>query len=80
MEGVLAVIEVKTKLDKGTLEESVLNTQNAKKLQKIAFYPPGNIVNSWMLYGKKHDYFPIMGYIFAFQSIQLKNSASDLMR
>lgn len=78
VEGVLAAIEVKTKLDKSTLEESVLNIQNAKKLQKAAFYPTGNIVDSWVLYGIKYDYFPMMGYIFAFKSIQLESLGQRL--
>ena len=78
VEVVFAVIEVKTKLDQGALEESILNIQNAKKLQKDAFYPTRNISDTWQLYGKKYDYFPIMGYIFAFQSIQLEKIGKRL--
>lgn len=73
VEGVLASIEVKSKLNKATLKESVENILAAKRLQKTAFYKGGNIINTWNLYGRKFEYFPMMGYVFAFQSIRLQS-------
>jgi len=70
-EGVLAVIEVKSTLDSDSLVDSIENIIHAKELKKSAYYRTGNIVNTWMMYGKTYEHFPMMGYIFAYESIDL---------
>lgn len=71
-EGVLAVIEVKTKLDSNSLIKSIENIRHSKELNKSAYYRTGNIVNTWTMYGKTYEHFPMMGYIFAYESIDLE--------
>ncbi len=77
-EGVYAVIEVKSMLDKNSLKDSILNIQKTKSLKKTAYYPkrPGSC--TWSLYGKTYDYFPTMGYVFAFDSMNISALAKEL--
>ena len=71
VESVYAVIEVKSRLGKKELIQSVENIRKTKSLPKVAFYPWGKIVETYTIYGKEFDYFPMMGYLFAFTSSQL---------
>jgi len=77
-EGVRAGVEVKSKLDSSSLRDAVANIRQAKQLHKSAYYPLGNIVNSWTMYGKTFEYFPTMGYIFAYESIGLETLGKKL--
>lgn len=77
-EGVYAVVEVKSKLDKHTLKDSIINIQRAKSLRKTAFHPnnPGKLI--WHMHGKDYDYFPTLGYVFAFESTNLESLSKHL--
>lgn len=77
-EGVQAVIQVKSMLDISGLRESVENIRSAKRLQKSAFYPPTRVTDEWTLYGKTYEYFPMMGYVFAFESADINALGKSL--
>ena len=70
-EGVQAVVQVRSKLDATGLRESVINVRSAKRLRKTAFYQRTRVMDQWTLYGKTYEHYPMMGYIFAFESVDL---------
>jgi hypothetical protein len=72
VEGVQAVIQVKSKIDMPGLRDSVENIRSAKRLMKSAFYKPTRVMDHWTQYGKTYDYFPMTGYVFAFESIDIE--------
>ena len=71
VESVYAVMEVKSYLGKKELRQAVENIRTAKSLPKQAFYPQGKVFETWTIYGREFDYFPMMGYLFAFRSSKL---------
>ncbi len=88
VEGVYAVIEVKSYLNENNLRESIENVRSVKAMTKNAFVPPsGPIINHFNLYGKQTQYFPVLGFVFAYTSIidfsKLKNvivKSDDMIR
>ena len=70
IECIYAVIEVKSCLDKSELEKSFQNMQSVKTLEKIAFFEPDNpiIIKTTELFGKKWSNWPVLYFVFAFDS------------
>lgn len=73
VECVIAVIEVKAKLDQRELAAAFENMRQVKALKKTAYYPqPGRIKYQHTLYGKNWDVWPTNYYVFAYESIRLE--------
>jgi len=71
IEGVYAVIEVKSYLDSEALKNAIENVRSVKKMTKKAFIEQkGAIVSTVNLYGKEWKYFPVMGFIFSYAGIK----------
>lgn len=74
-----AVIEVKAFLDKTELEKSYKNMQSVKALEKKAYFDQkGVIVNTQTLYGREWNYWPILHFVFAFDSPGLSSVLDNL--
>ena len=72
IECVYGVIEVKSKLDKAQLKDSIEKIKKIKSMHKNAYEKQkGPLVKSTNMYGKKWDFFPTIGIIFAFNSIDI---------
>lgn len=71
VECVYGVIEVKTNLSLQELEVCLENMQSVKKLVKKAFYDEGMIVRPTLVYGNEYQDWPILYFIFAFESASL---------
>jgi len=70
IEGVYAVIEVKSNLNSKTLKSAVENVRSVKKMTKKAFIEQQRLIASTVnLYGREWKYFPVMGFIFSYDSI-----------
>ncbi len=73
IECVHAVIEVKSDLDSAELEDAFDKIVRIKKMPKTALYPQeGDVIRGSTAYGRDWDYFPTHGFVFAFDSIDLK--------
>lgn len=73
-----AVIEVKTALTLTEVESSWKNMESAKELKKTAFYPDGVIIHDTTAYGKEYKDWPLMYFVFAFESAGLQAVSSKL--
>jgi hypothetical protein len=81
VEGVYAVIEVKSNLDGAELNDCIEKILSVKNLKKTEFFKPGGpIEDKYTLYGKEFQFFPILGYAFAFNSIELGNLTAQLLK
>lgn len=67
IEGVVGVIEVKSKLRKGDLEQIVSHAATLKAMERRAFMPEGFSVHREM-YGQTWDVLPVLYSVFAFES------------
>jgi hypothetical protein len=75
VEGVLAVIEVSSQLDRTKLQNDLAKLRAVKSMPKTAFYEPlGH--NPWGFYGRQLNVFPVLGFCFAYDS----PSAESLVR
>lgn len=73
IECVYGVIEIKSKLDKAQLKDSINKITKIKSMPKTAYEAQkGDVVHSTSIYGKKWDYFPTIGMIFSFDSIEME--------
>lgn len=73
IECVYGVIEIKSKLDRSQLKDSVDKIIEIKSMPKTAYEAQkGPIIQSTTLYGKELDYFPTICMIFSFDSIELE--------
>jgi len=71
VECVYAVMEVKSLLTSSELVKSIDNIRSVKAMQKIAYIPrQGPIITTVDLYGEELDYFPVLGFVFAYDSIK----------
>jgi len=71
IEGVYAVIEVKSNLNSKTLNEAIENIRSVKRMTKKAFVEQkGAIIRTVNLYGKEQEYFPVIGFIFSYSGIK----------
>jgi len=81
IEGVYAVIEVKSNLDSKTFKNAIENVRSVKKMTKKAFIEQkGAIVSTVNLYGKEWKYFPVMGFIFSYAGIKDIKLLKDKLR
>ncbi len=79
VECVYGVIEVKSKLDTRELRDAHSKILKAKRLPKVAFMPPsGSLVYSTNIYGSEWTYFPLVGFVFAYDSIELVEIRKEL--
>ena len=77
IECVYGVLEVKSHLDKSSLTEAVAGIHRVKMMKKLAFAEQRSVVvRSTELYGKTWPHFPTLGFIIAFDSIDLKTLLS----
>jgi hypothetical protein len=74
-----AVIEVKTDLTLAALDLCIKNMRSVKSMIKKAFYDEGVIVRPTMAYGKKYKDWPLMYFVFAFDSSPLTSIAKRLI-
>jgi hypothetical protein len=73
------VVQVKSKLDRRALREDAEVIRDVKRLPKTAYEPQaGPVIQSSILYGREWPYFPTVGWIFAFDSIDLGALAGEL--
>ena len=71
------VIEVKSRLDATSLKDSWEKIVRAKSLQKLTYAAPtGDLQTSMTAYGKRYDYFPMYGLVFAYTSTSLTGRSS----
>lgn len=70
IEGVYAVIEVKTKLDAKALEDCIKNMESVKALKCLAYYPAGIIVHPKLMYGQEHEDWQTIYSVFAYESAE----------
>ena len=72
-------VEVKSYLDGAQLKDSFKKINKLKKMPKVAFEKQkGEIVQTTTIYDKKWDYFPTLGFVIAFDSIDLKTLKDHL--
>lgn len=73
IESVYAVIEVKSHLNSEELEDCMEKIYSVKRMPKNAYVKTKDaIINTVNLYGKEYEYFPTLGFVFAFDSMGLK--------
>lgn len=79
IEGIYAVIEVKSSLDSNALIDCTEKIQSVKRMPKDA-YIKQPILNKQIctLFGGKYHYFPTVGFVFAFDSIGLDKLLVEL--
>ncbi len=72
IECVYGVIEVKSMLNSAELEDSFNKISKIKKFPKIAYEPQEGVIKKYSkLYDKEWEYFPTVGCVFAYDSIDL---------
>lgn len=72
IESVFAVIEVKSHLNSSELKDCIEKIKSVKELSKEAYVKQnGAIIHTTNLYGKEFEYFPALGFVFAFDSIKI---------
>ena len=78
IEGVYAVIEVKSNLNSKTLNEAIENIRSVKRMTKKAFFEQkGAIIRTVNLYGKEQEHFPVVGFIFSYSGIKMTKILKD---
>lgn len=77
-EVVYGIIEVEHKLTRDGLCKCVEKIGRAKKLPKVAYFEQSGVHRFTNMYGKKWDYFPTFGIVFAFDSENLKELTDTL--
>jgi len=79
VECVYGILEVKSHLNNTELEDAFAKIAKVKKFPKTSFEPQaGAIINTTNLYDKEWSYFPTVGFIFAYDSIDLVNLRNHL--
>jgi hypothetical protein len=74
-----AVIEVKAFLSKEELRKAYENMVSVKRLVKKAYFNEAGVIkHTHDLYSEKWDYFPLMHFIFAFDSPDIQNVKDNL--
>jgi hypothetical protein len=74
-----AVIEVKAFLDKSELEKAYQNMKSVKSLSKTAYFESGGIIKSTHnLYGKEWNHWPILDFVFAYDSPGIESVLANL--
>lgn len=75
-----AVIEVKTVLSRSDFESCIKNMKSAKSLIKSAFYEEGIVARPTLAYGSEYKDWPLMYFVFAYESSPLHSIADWLNR
>ena len=79
-EGVFSVISVKSNLDSTQLLDCVNNISSVKRLPKTEYFPQGAVIHDvTYLYGNEYDHFPTLGFVFAYDSINLNTLKNRLI-
>jgi len=79
VEAAYAVIEVKSNLTTSELLKSANNIAAIKRMPKVAFYQTkSDIKRTFSLYDGQWDYFPMLGFVFAYTSIDLDTLSAEL--
>lgn len=83
VECVYAVIEVKSLLNSSELRKSTDNIRSIKNMSKVAYVTQQSPITSTVtLYGQELSNFPVLGFVFAYSSInnikQLKDKLVEL--
>ena len=79
VESVYGILEVKSLLNNTELKDALGKISKVKKFPKTAFEPQtGTIITTTNLYDKEWSYFPTVGFIFAYDSIDLVNLKNHL--
>ncbi|MBY5841418.1 hypothetical protein J3P71_03955 [Rhizobium leguminosarum] len=73
-----AVIEVKTDLTLAAIELCVGNMRSVKSMTKKAFYDEGVVIRPTQAYGREHQDWPLMYFVFAYDSAPLGSIAQNL--
>ncbi|NEJ46627.1 DUF6602 domain-containing protein [Rhizobium leguminosarum] len=73
-----AVIEVKTDLSLAALDQCIENMKSVKVMKKVAFYEEGIIVRPTSVYGQEYQDWPLMYFVFAYESAPLASIADKL--
>lgn len=68
VEGVIAVVEVKSHVNPSDMESVVRNMLSVKRLSKSAYVPQGMIQETMRVHGREWDYFPTLYFLFAYES------------
>jgi hypothetical protein len=68
VEGVIAVVEVKSQVQPSDMESVVTNMLSVKRLSKSAYVPQGMIQETMRVHGREWDYFPTLYFLFAYES------------
>ena len=80
IECVYGVMEVKSFLDKAQLQDSFEKIKRIKKMPKLAYEAQrGPVIQSTTLYDKEWPYFPTLGFVIAFDSLDLKTLKSHYL-
>lgn len=73
IECVYGVIEIKSHLDKDQLKDAFNKINYIKKMPKKAYEAQkGPVIKSTTVYDKEWSFFPTLGFVIAFESIDLK--------
>lgn len=79
IEGVYAVIEVKSFLDSNELLDCVEKIYSAKRMPKEAYVQQkGAVIHTTTLFGREFQHFPTLGFVFAFDSSGLVTLMGNL--
>lgn len=80
IECVYGVVEVKSFLDKAQLQDSFEKIKKIKQMPKLAYEAQrGPIVLSTSLYDREWTHFPTLGFVIAFDSLDLKTIKAHYM-
>lgn len=73
-----AVMEVKTSLTLDEVDSCWTNMCSVKAMAKSAFYDEGQVLRPTVAYGSEYRDWPVMYFVFAFDSAPLKSVAARL--
>lgn len=81
VEGIYAIVEVKSLLESRELTDCVEKIQSVKRMPKEAYIQQkGNVIRTTTLFGKEYQYLPTIGLVFAFDSIGLDTLCNNLAK
>lgn len=77
-EGVLAAIEIKSRVDPGDVASILANMASIKSLDKSAYFSPRGILQTkTYVHGLEYDHFPTLYFLFAYDSGNLPALSSE---
>ncbi len=79
VEGIYAVMEVKSKLDSSALQDCLSKCSSIKSLVKTAYFPQtGAITDTFQAYGQEVQHFPTLFSVFAFRGVNPETLISQV--